>query len=114
LVIMANWIMGYKVTIKDVYKKGISDIKLKDIEDAIKKKKNIKLIAKCDANDLFVKPFLISKEDPICVNGTLNAVTFKSEHSGEQTIIGRGAGGTETASAILRDLIEIKENFVSL
>ena len=110
LVIMANWIMGYKVTIKDVYKKGISDIKLEDIEDAIKKKKNIKLIAKCDANDLFVKPFLISKEDPICVNGTLNAVTFKSEHSGEQTIIGRGAGGTETASAILRDLIEIKEN----
>src|SRR5919107_4512403 len=114
LVIMANWIMGYKVTIKDVYKKGISDIKLKDIDDAIKNKKNIKLIAKCDANNLFVKPYLISKEDPICVNGTLNAVTFKSEHSGEQTIIGRGAGGIETASAILRDLIEIKENFVSL
>lgn len=110
LVIMANWIMGYKVTIKDVMKEGISGIKCKDIQDAIKDKKNIKLIAKCDKENLFVKPVLISKDDPICVNGTLNAVTFKSEHSGEQTIIGRGAGGMETASAILRDLIEIKEN----
>jgi homoserine dehydrogenase len=110
LVIMANWIMGYKVTMKDVSKEGITEIKLEDIEKAINNKKNIKLIAKCDEDNLFVKPILISKDDPICVNGTLNAVTFKSEHSGEQTIIGRGAGGMETASAVLRDLIEIKEN----
>jgi homoserine dehydrogenase len=55
-----------------------------------------------------VKPTEVSKLDPICVNGTLNAVTFSSEHSGQQTIIGRGAGGMETASAVLRDLIEIK------
>ena len=32
-----------------------------------------------------------------------------SEHSGTQTIIGRGAGGTETASSILRDLIDIRK-----
>jgi homoserine dehydrogenase len=32
-----------------------------------------------------------------------------SEHSGQQTIIGRGAGGMETASAMLRDLIEIRD-----
>jgi homoserine dehydrogenase len=43
------------------------------------------------------------------VNGTLNAITFSSEHSGQQTIIGRGAGGMETASAVLRDLIEIRD-----
>jgi homoserine dehydrogenase len=108
---MANWIMGYKVTLKDVKKKGIKDIKLDEINDALKSRRNIKLIAKCDSKNLYVKPYSISKDDPICVNGTLNAVTFKSEHSGEQTIIGRGAGGIETASSILRDLIEIKENF---
>ncbi|MBA3749736.1 MAG: homoserine dehydrogenase [Nitrosopumilus sp.] len=112
LVIMANWIMGYKVSIKDVYKKGIANIKLEDIIEASKNRKDIKLIAKCDDKNLYVKPSLISKDDPICVNGTLNAVTFKSEHSGEQTIIGRGAGGMETASSVLRDLIEIKENFL--
>jgi homoserine dehydrogenase len=60
-----------------------------------------------------VRPIPISKDDPICVNGTLNAVTFQSEHSGAQTIIGKGAGGMETASSVLRDLIEIKENFTN-
>ncbi len=111
LVIMANWIMGYKVTIKDVYKKGITEIKLEEINEALKKRKYIKLIAMCDDKNLYVQPSIVSKDDPICVNGTLNAVTFKSEHSGDQTIIGKGAGGMETASSILRDLIEIKENF---
>ena len=113
LVIMANWIMGYKVSMKDVDKRGIADVKLNDITDAIKNKKNIKLIAKCDDKNLYVKPSIISADDPICVNGTLNAVTFKSVHSGDQTIIGRGAGGMETASSVLRDLIEIKENFLN-
>src|SRR5919112_6442306 len=113
LVIMANWIMGYKVSMKDVDKKGIADVKLNDINDAIKNRKNIKLIAKCDDRNLYVKPSIISTDDPICVNGTLNAVTFKSVHSGDQTIIGRGAGGMETASSVLRDLIEIKENFLN-
>ena len=44
----------------------------------------------------------------MCKCGTLNAISFTSEHSGTQTIIGRGAGGTETASSILRDLIDIR------
>jgi len=38
----------------------------------------------------------------------INAISFTSEHSGTQTIIGRGAGGIETASSILRDLIDIR------
>jgi homoserine dehydrogenase len=113
LVIMANWIMGYKVSLKDVDKKGIADVNLEDINDAIKNRTNIKLIARCDNKNLYVKPETISTDDPICVNGTLNAVTFKSVHSGEQTIIGKGAGGMETASAVLRDLIEIKKSFLN-
>ena len=31
-------------------------------------------------------------------------------YSGDKTIIGRGAGGMETASSIIRDLIEIRES----
>jgi homoserine dehydrogenase len=41
-------------------------------------------------------------------------VTFSSEHSGQQTIIGRGAGGIETASSVLRDLIEIKNTIYEI
>jgi homoserine dehydrogenase len=113
LVIMANWIMGYKVTLKDVDKIGITNLDQEDIIKAANERKSLKLIANCDKDSLFVKPIPISKDDPICVNGTLNAVTFRSEHSGAQTIIGKGAGGMETASSVLRDLIEIKENFTN-
>jgi homoserine dehydrogenase len=113
LVIMANWIMGYKVTLKDVDKTGITNIAQEEIVNATREGKSLKLIATCDKEQLFVRPIPISKDDPICVNGTLNAVTFQSEHSGAQTIIGKGAGGMETASSVLRDLIEIKENFTN-
>ncbi len=113
LVIMANWIMGYKVTLKDVDKTGITKVAREEIIKAAKERKSLKLIANCDKDSLFVRPIPILKDDPICVNGTLNAVTFRSEHSGAQTIIGKGAGGMETASSILRDLIEIKENFTN-
>ena len=51
----------------------------------------------------------IPKDDTLGVNGTLNAIAFKSEQSGTQTIIGKGAGGTETASSILRDLLDIRQ-----
>jgi homoserine dehydrogenase len=40
-------------------------------------------------------------------------VTFSLEYAGNQTIIGRGAGGIETASAVLRDMIEIRENIIN-
>lgn len=113
LVIMANWIMDYKVTMKDVSRKGISGVTLDDVKRAVQDGNSIKLIAKCERNSLEVIPKEINTEDPICVNGILNAVTFSSQYSGNQTIIGRGAGGSETASAILRDLIEIKENIFS-
>jgi homoserine dehydrogenase len=109
LVIMANWIMSMKVTMKEVNRVGIREIKLSDIQRARKRGNAIKLIAMCDNKHLNVEPTEVSKMDPICVNGTLNAVTFSSEHSGQQTIIGRGAGGMETASAVLRDLIEIRD-----
>lgn len=108
LVIMANWIMGMKVTIKDVYRRGIGDINLTDVKKANKEGKAIKLIGKCENGRLSVEPTELPNTDPICVNGTLNAVTFYSQHSGEQTIIGQGAGGVPTASAVLRDLIDIR------
>lgn len=108
LVILANWIMDMKVTIKDIERKGISKVSSSDIKKAAAKKCAVKLIASCN-RELIVAPKEIPLDDPLCVNGTLNAITFNSEHSGQQTIIGRGAGGMETASSILRDLLDIKQ-----
>jgi len=108
LVILANWIMDMKVTLPDIKCTGIRDVTAADIKKAAENKCVIKLIASCD-KDLVVGPRQVSLEDPLCVNGTLNAISFTSEHSGKQTIIGRGAGGIETASSILRDLLDIRK-----
>jgi homoserine dehydrogenase len=107
LVILANWIMGMKVTMPDIKRIGIREIASSDIKRATEKNCAIKLIANCN-KELKVEPKEIAIDDPLCVSGTLNAISFTSEHSGTQTIIGRGAGGIETASSILRDLIDIK------
>ena len=114
LVILANWIMGMKVVMSDIKRTGIRKIDSVDIKRAAEKNSAIKLIASCNKDNssetigLTVAPKEIPTVDPLCVSGTLNAISFTSEHSGTQTIIGRGAGGIETASSILRDLIDIR------
>jgi len=108
LVILANWVMELKVTMPDIKRTGIRNVSADDIKNAAKKNCAVKLIASCN-KELIVSPREISLDDPLCVNGTLNAISFTSEHSGTQTIIGRGAGGIETASSIIRDLLDIRQ-----
>ena len=108
LVIASNFVMNMKSTMKDVRREGIRNVKPAQVLTERKKGNAIKLIASCDGKNLIVKPKPVSMKDPICVDGILNAITFTCQHSGQQTIIGKGAGGMETASAILRDLIDIR------
>lgn len=112
LVIMANWIMHKRVTLKDVNIQGIRGITLQDIGEASKRGCIIKLIGSVD-NKLEVKPMEIDRRDPLSIGGVFNAVTFVSESAGQETIVGRGAGGIETATAVLRDLLDIKQNLVT-
>jgi homoserine dehydrogenase len=112
VVIMANWIMNKKFTLKDVDVQGIRGVTLQALQKVAKRGNTIKLIGSVDGSPK-VAPTEISKHDPLCVSGVLNAVTFVSEFAGEETIIGRGAGGMETASAVLRDLLDIKHNLAS-
>lgn len=113
LVIASNFLMNMKSTMKDVMRQGIRDVKPSQVLNERKKGNAIKLIASCDGKNLVVKPKPVSMKDPICVDGILNAITFTCQHSGQQTIIGKGAGGMETASAILRDLIDIRRKIRS-
>lgn len=108
LVIASNFVMNMKSTMKDVSREGIRDVKPSQVFTERKNGNAMKLIASCDGKNLVVKPKPVSMKDPICVDGILNAITFTCQHSGQQTIIGKGAGGMETASAILRDLIDIR------
>lgn len=109
IVILANWIMNLKITLKDVKVRGIRGVSAQDLEAAAQRGNTVKLIGAVDG-EARVEPTEISKRDPMCVSGVLNAVTFVSEFAGEETIVGRGAGGLETASAVLRDLLDIRTN----
>ena len=94
VVILANWILNQKITLKDVDRTGIRDVSLQDLDEASKRGNTIKLIGSIeDQNKPIVKPLEIAKTSPLCVSGVLNAVTFQCEFAAEQTIIGRGAGG---------------------
>lgn len=110
LVIMANWLMGKSVTIRDVDVSGITEVSIDEVQEAKNKDCAVKLIAYLDDKTMWVKPQLIPRRHPLCVGGVLNAVSFRTEYAHEVTIVGRGAGGIETGEAILRDLIEIRRS----
>lgn len=55
-----------------------------------------------------VEPCLIAMDRPMAaIDGSLNAVYTESNYANETLIVGRGAGGDETASAVLSDLADI-------
>ena len=70
LVILANWIMGMKVTMPDIKRTGIRKINSDDIKRAEEKNCAIKLIASCD-EELKVEPKEIADDDPLCVQTSL-------------------------------------------
>jgi homoserine dehydrogenase len=113
VVILANWVMNKKITLKDVDRKGIRDVPLKALEEASKRNSTIKLIGSIEGEKATVKPTEVAITNPLCVSGVLNAITFFTEFAADQTLIGRGAGGIETASAVLRDLLDIRRKLAT-
>jgi homoserine dehydrogenase len=107
LVIMANFLLGRNVGMRDVSITGIRGVTPEALKEARKRGMAIRLVAQVD-HSLKVSPLELSTTDPLCISGPFNAVKFLCENSGEKIIVGKGAGGIETASSILRDLIEIR------
>jgi homoserine dehydrogenase len=107
IVILANSVLKRKVTIKDVEMEGISKITPESIELAKKEGFLIKLIGEASYNNLEVSPRLIREGSPFAVDGTLNVATIMTDLADDVTVVGKGAGSIETASAILSDIIAI-------
>jgi homoserine dehydrogenase len=59
---------------------------------------------------LRVSPRIIRKDHPLVFEGTLNAITLETDMAGEITLIGKGAGSIETASAIIGDILFISSH----
>jgi homoserine dehydrogenase len=110
LVITSNFVLGTSFSIKDVGIKGIAEVTNKDIEKAKSIGNTIKLIGRMEKSPK-VSPEQIQVTHPLNVSGTFNAISFDTYPAGEITLVGKGAGGKETASSVIRDLIEIRRTF---
>lgn len=119
VVILANTVLAAsrgqtaaRATMSDVVIEGIRNMTRARITDAAGAGETLKLIGEVDLSDptraaLSVAPRRIPAHGPLDVPLNLNAVQFSLEHAGEVTLVGRGAGGPETATAIIRDLVDI-------
>jgi len=92
--------------------KGIRDIAISDLIEADKQGYKIKLLAKASKIDnkvkMSVEPCKIPKDNIIAnVNGALNIVSVETVEAGVINLIGVGAGGDATASAIVADIASI-------
>jgi homoserine dehydrogenase len=107
LVILANGVLGRPCTISDVRVEGIRALPRERVDAARKAGQAVKLIARVSKDDLSVAPREVPADSPLNVGGSLNCLSLELKTGGEIFLIGRGAGGPETATAILRDLIDI-------
>ena len=116
VVILANELLDARLTVNDVTCSGISSLSLGDIEQARQDGARWKLIgaAKRHADgsvSASVEPRLLSNDHPLAsVCGATNAVSFTTGLLGAVTVSGPGAGRTETAFALLSDIISIHQS----
>lgn len=107
--ILANHVLGLPLAFEDVRREGIRSINAGAIRLAKKEGYAIRLIASVDATTRHatVAPRLVPDGSSLNVGGSLNVVRLTTAHAGEFTISGKGAGGRETATAVLSDVIRV-------
>ena len=114
--ILASLAFHTEMPVENVYREGISQVTALQIETAREAGYAVKLLAICErvpAADgqpegivARVHPTLIPDDHPLAaVRGAYNAVFIEAESAGRLMFYGAGAGGPETASAVLGDLV---------
>jgi homoserine dehydrogenase len=110
MAILARLAFGTPVHLDQVRYEGIEHITGDDIEYARELGLGLKLIGTAERLDagisVRVHPAFLYAGHPLAsVNGPFNAVTVESDAITEITMSGPGAGGPQTASAVLGDLV---------
>ncbi len=110
MAILARLAFGTPVHIDQVPYEGIEQLQTDDLQYARELGLGLKLIGTAERRDgglsVRVHPaFLYSGHPLASVNGPFNAVTVESDAITEITMSGPGAGGRQTASAVLGDLV---------
>jgi homoserine dehydrogenase len=110
MAILARLAFSTPVTLDQVTYEGIEHITADDVEFARDLGLGLKLIGTAERVDggisVRVHPAFLYPGHPLAsVNGAFNAVTVESESITEITLSGPGAGGPQTASAVLGDVV---------
>jgi len=110
MAILARLAFNAAVRLDQVSYEGIERLTADDIEYAKELGLSLKLIGSAERIDggvaVHVYPAFLYADHPLAsVNGAFNAVTIESPAITEITLSGPGAGGLQTASAVLGDVI---------
>ncbi|EEP74763.1 homoserine dehydrogenase [Micromonospora sp. ATCC 39149] len=115
LMILANEVLGADLRREDVFREGISNITQQDVQNAMSKGLRWKLVGSATRQadgsvDARVSPRALPAHHPLAgISGPVNAVAFHTDLLGIVTVSGPGAGRTETAYALLSDIIAIHQ-----
>jgi homoserine dehydrogenase len=91
-------------TLADASVEGIRDVPGSALRLAAEDGRTVRLIGEATGETVRVAPRLVPENGTLAVSGTQNIVQIETTHAGRLNISGRGAGGPETASAILGDV----------
>lgn len=110
LTILANAALGFDLTLDKVEREGIRGITGSAVRLAKEDGYAIRLIASVDADtrEATVRPRLVPADSALNVGGVLNVLQLQTRHGGTFAIRGAGAGGPETATAILSDVLAVR------
>jgi len=112
MAILARLAFGAPVALADVAFQGITEIQPDDISYAKELGLSLKLLGVAERRDggisVRVFPCFLYSHHPLApVEGPFNAVMVEAPAISEITMSGPGAGGIETASAVLGDVVSI-------
>ena len=112
LAILASLAFGTKVDQRAIYVEGISSIAPADLTAADELGYRVKLLGVAvktpQGIEQRVHPTMVRKDSSIAqVMGVTNAVTIDAQGINPLTLVGPGAGGAATASAVLSDIADI-------
>ncbi|MDP2619846.1 MAG: homoserine dehydrogenase [Hyphomicrobiales bacterium] len=112
LAILTSLAFGTRIDFESIYVEGIESITPEDLRAADELGYRIKLLGVAMATDTGIEqrvhPTMVAKTSPIAeVHGVTNAIAIDGDYVGEILLIGPGAGGKATASAVVADICEI-------
>jgi homoserine dehydrogenase len=91
-------------TLADATVEGITSIPGSALELAAEEGRTVRLIGEATPEGIRVGPRLVAESGPLAVGGTRNVVQLETTEAGRLNLSGRGAGGPETATAVLADV----------